>query len=98
MSIKSQIQTLFNYYFSVVSNYISSIFFSAVVCFGVTLTAQQFEVVPIKSDLRIVYIDRIYFNAMVYDVPRLIDPAPQAVLTQKADAPCVSVPAILPAL
>ena len=97
MSIKSQIQTLFNYYFSVVSDYISSVFFSAVVCFGVTLTAQQLEVIPIKSDLRIVDRERIYFDSMVNNLTRLVHATPQTVLAQISSHRCVIVPAILPA-
>ena len=80
MSIKSQIQTLFNYYFSVVSDYISSVFFSAVMSFGMTLPAQQLEVVPVKSDLRIVDRDRINFDSMMHDLTRLVDPTPHTVL------------------
>jgi hypothetical protein len=48
--------------------------FPFVVSLGMTLTAQQLEVVPIKSDLRIMNRDRIYFDSMMHYLPRLINP------------------------
>ena len=65
---------LFQKNFSVGTDDVSTISFPFVVCLGVTLTAQQLEVVPIKSDLRIMNRDRIYFDSMVNDFPRLINP------------------------
>jgi hypothetical protein len=71
---------LFQKNFSVRINRISPVLAPLVVCFGVTLTAQQFEVIPIKSDLRVVDRDRIYFDSMVNYLPRLVHATPQAVL------------------
>lgn len=65
---------LFQKNFSVGSDGITSVLCSVVVSLGMTLTAQQLEVVPIKSDLRIMNRDRIYFDSMVNDFPRLINP------------------------
>ena len=89
---------LFQKNFSIGADDVSTIFFSFVVSLGMTLTAEQLEVVPIKSDLGIVNRDRIYLDPMMYDLPRLIYPTPQTVLAEIRHAPSVTVPAILPAL
>lgn len=89
---------LFQKNFPVGSDGITSVLCPVVVSLGMTLTAQQLEVVPIKSDLRIVNCYRIYFDSMMHNLPRLINPTTQTILAQEPDAPCVTVPAILPAL
>lgn len=88
---------LFQKNFSVRTNRISPVLAPLVVCFGVTLTAQQFEVIPIKSDLRIVDRDRIYFDSMVNYLTRLVHATPQTVLAQIGNRPSIFVSAILPA-
>jgi hypothetical protein len=60
------------------------------------LTAKQFEVLPIESDLRIIDRDRIYLDSMVYNFTRLVYPSTQTILAQIANASSVSVPAVLP--
>lgn len=60
------------------------------------LTAKQFEILPIESDLRIIDRDRINLDSMVYNLARLVYPSAHTVLAEIADASSVSVPAVLP--
>lgn len=66
--------------------------------FRMAIAAKQFQILKVQSDLRIVYVHRIQFNYVMYDLARLVYPFTQTVFAKIMFPPGVFVPAILPRL
>lgn len=66
--------------------------------FRMAITAKQFQIIEVQSDLRIVYVYRIQFDQVMNDLARFVYPFTQTVFAKIMFPPGVFVPAILPCL